>query len=240
MATFLFWNIKREEIQDIITTACKEHAVDVLILAECDFDPASLLLRLNSTADPYAPTYLLPFNPSDRLKFVTRYPIDSMEVILDDGGVAIRKVRPPVGREVLLIAVHLPSKLHRTEKEQLLYGTRVAEAIRDAEAAAGHSHSVVIGDFNMDPFEDGMIAAGSLHGVNAKNTALEISREVDGVVQQYFYNPMWSRLGDESDGPPQELITIEVDQFRASGIPLTKFSFGHPCCHPTLDRLLGY
>jgi hypothetical protein len=199
MTNFLFWNVGQKSIADEIALACHENDVDVLILAECPLPPVLLLLKLNVGASQ---VYIAPFNASPRLAFFIRYPNSSFRPLLDEGGVAIRQIQPPVGVEVLLVALHLPSKLHRSATEQTLFAVRVADFIRDAEARAGHSNSLVIGDLNMDPYEDGMTAAVGFHGVMDKSIALQLARTVDGEKRNFFYNPMWNRLGDETSGPP--------------------------------------
>ena len=83
-----------------------------------------------------------------------------------------------------------------------MHAVRVADAIRDAEDRVGHENSLIMGDLNMDPYEDGVTAADCLHGVMDKNIALQFARTVDGKSRTFFYNPMWDRLGDETNGPP--------------------------------------
>jgi hypothetical protein len=201
MASFLFWNVRGKELLDEIATASLENEVDVLILAEYPFNPvsASLLEKLN--VGPRV--YTCPFDPSPKLTFVSRYPVGSLTPIYDEGGISIRQVTPPLGLEVLLVALHMPSKLYMSKEEQAINSVRLAEAIAAAETKVGHANSVVIGDLNMDPYEDGMVSADGLHGVMDKSIALELSRTVGGKVRSFFYNPMWSRLGDETThGPP--------------------------------------
>jgi hypothetical protein len=74
--------------------------------------------------------------------------------------------------------------------------------IREVEEETGNRNSVLVGDFNMSPFEAGMVSADGVHGVMDKELARAVDREVSGQSRSYFYNPMWSRLGDESEGPP--------------------------------------
>jgi hypothetical protein len=201
MTNFLFWNVNRNDVAGVIAVACKEYEVDVLILAENRSSTPHLLKAINQ-GDQGRATYVAPFELSPRLTFITRYPLACLQPVLDDGGIAVRRLRPPIGVELLLIALHLPSKLHRKEVEQTLYSTRLADLVTDLERQAGHSNSLVIGDLNMDAFEDGMVAADGFHGVMDRTIARKISRTVDGKLRKFFYNPMWSRYGDETDRPP--------------------------------------
>jgi hypothetical protein len=122
--------------------------------------------------------------------------------VFDDGQVSIRNLRPPIGAQVLIAAAHLPSKLHSDDQNQYFRIRRLRADLEDAEARVGHRNSIVIGDLNVNPFEDAMIAADGLHGVMDKEVARRGPRTVDGRTWDFFYNPMWSRLGDESKGPP--------------------------------------
>jgi hypothetical protein len=199
MTNFLFWNTKRSDLSALVVTACREHEIDVLILAECGFATVSLVEALNERND--GGTYLAPFDLPTRLKFISRYPPGSVSMVHDDGGIAARRLRPPKGVELLVVGAHLPSKLWRTRHEQAHYARDVVQKIRDLEVKMGHTNTVVIGDLNMDPFEEGMLAADGFHAVMDQSIAMKISRTVDGKERDFFYNPMWGRFGDETHGP---------------------------------------
>lgn len=174
--------------------------MDVLILAEYKSSLVPLLQELNENNER---VYIQqPYNLSERLVFISRYPVGAIHSVHDDGGIAVRSVRPPIGIEILLFAVHLPSKLHRSAAEQTIFAIRISAAIRECEERVGHANSLIIGDLNMDPFEDGVVAADGIHAVMDKTLALEVSRVVDGEERRYFYNPMWNYLGDDTAGPP--------------------------------------
>jgi hypothetical protein len=70
------------------------------------------------------------------------------------------------------------------------------------EKQIGHSRTIVIGDFNMNPFEAGLVSSEGFHATMARSIAGRKSRTVLGEVRHFFYNPMWSLLGDCSPGPP--------------------------------------
>jgi hypothetical protein len=121
--------------------------------------------------------------------------------VFDDGRVSIRNLRPPNSVEVLIVAAHLPSKLHSDDQDQSYRIRQLREDLEAAEGQVGHRNSLVIGDLNVNPFEDAMVAADGLHGVMDKRVAQRLPRSVNGRSCDFFYNPMWSRLGDESKGP---------------------------------------
>jgi len=146
MVNFLFWNIRGKDLRAELKQLCYERDIDILILAECDLGIASLLEALNESSTQ---TYVAPFNPSDKLIFITRYPMGALVPVSDDGGISIRRLSPPIGIDVLVIALHLPSKMHQKGVEQAMYAVHVGNAIAEAELTIGHDRSLVIGDLNI-------------------------------------------------------------------------------------------
>lgn len=201
MATILFWNINKKRLFREIKSLCDENEVNILILAEAkpDISDAEVLLALNSDREN---VYIAPFNPSPRLSFFFRYPAESIGLVADEGGIAIRTISPPIGIEILLVALHLPSKLYMTEDDQKFQAVRVSQLIQEAESKVGHTRSLVIGDLNMNPFEAGIVGADGLHAVMTQTIARKHSRKVQGKDRLFFYNPMWGRMGDSSIGAP--------------------------------------
>ena len=111
-------------------------------------------------------------------------------------------MEPPGKVEVLLVVVHLASKLYRNETDQTALAGRVRVDIEEAEARRQHCRTVVVGDFNMNPFESGVVGSEAFHAVMCREVASKGSREVAGQERFFFYNPMWSLFGDRSVGPP--------------------------------------
>lgn len=79
---------------------------------------------------------------------------------------------------------------------------RYANYIRRTEEVLRHKRTVVVGDLNMNPFEDGVIGTEGFHATMCRRIASKRGRRVHGEHYDYFYNPMWSLLGDYPDGPP--------------------------------------
>lgn len=199
MASLMFWNVGRQEAGDAIADLCREHEVDVLLLAEVTTRTTALLRHLNDTGR----AKYREFRPAQsRVRVFTRYPRGALSSVFDDGHVSIRSLRPPTGLPILIVAAHLPSKLWTTEGDQYYRLRQLRQDITRAETHAGHQNTIVIGDLNVNPFEDAIVAADGLHGVMDKRTAQRPARTVRDRSWDFFYNPMWSRLGDESSGPP--------------------------------------
>jgi endonuclease/exonuclease/phosphatase family metal-dependent hydrolase len=59
--------------------------------------------------------------------------------------------------------------------------------------------TVLVGDFNMDPFSTPMVAATGFHGVRNKSIAHREARSIEARSYRFFYNPMWSFLTNAQD-----------------------------------------
>ncbi len=201
MAVFLFWNVNRKAIAREIALLCKHHDVDVLILAEADFTDFDLQRNLREETQH---VYTALYNQlSSRLRFFFRYAPEAISLVHDiPSRLSIREIHPPSGNSILLAAVHLASKLYADRSDQSYQARLVTRAIEEAEASVGHRRTLVIGDFNMNPFEDGLVDADAFHSVMTQAIAQKAVRTVAGTKRSFFYNPMWGKLGDGSEGPP--------------------------------------
>jgi endonuclease/exonuclease/phosphatase family metal-dependent hydrolase len=117
----------------------------------------------------------------------------------------------------LLVAIHWKSLMWRTKGSQDGALFELSRMIMEVEKARGHDRTVVIGDLNSEPYYDGMISSSGMHAVMSRAVASRGSREVSPFgASPFFYNPMWSLYGDESDGPPGTYFrqgTEELTQF---------------------------
>jgi len=197
--TFLFWNINNKPLHRHIRELVDQHAVDVLVLAECNLSEATVLNALNTGK---AADFHFTRSECPALKIFTRFMGEYLEEVSHDTRVSIRRMRLPVREEVLFVATHLPSKMYTEDRDQELRCARLGQMIYEAEEAAGHQRTVLFGDLNLNPFEKGVVMANGLHAVMTKATASKRDRTVSGKRYRYFYNPMWGHFGDRTPGPP--------------------------------------
>ena len=197
MTTFLFWNINKKPLERIVVKLALEHQVDVLMLVENGSPSGTLLELLNESAVQYHLTFSL----LENIVVYTRFPRTFLDVLEEAKGLSIRRLRLPGQAEIFLVVVHFPSKLQWSSESQQLECTVLASKIRDLERREGHDRTVLVGDLNMNPFENGIVGAVGMHAVMTRETASRGSRVVRGSSYPFFYNPMWGRFGDTSEGP---------------------------------------
>lgn len=198
MTNFLFWNLCRKPLAERLSLIANKYSVDVIILAECEIAPGLMLETLNRQSSPmfhYCPGLC------DKVAIYARFNSDFLEPHFETDRITIRRLSLLEAQEILLAAVHLPSKLYAHELDQYEVSRHLAKTIRRAEEGAGHSRTVLVGDLNMNPFERGAVSAGGLHAVMTREVALRNSRTVQGTDYPFFYNPMWGLFGDGGEGP---------------------------------------
>lgn len=199
MATFLFWNIHNKPIMDHIVTLAHYYKVDVLILAESNIPKDTIRKALNAGQRQL---YFPDTGISNKIQIFTRYLHHFVKPMRDCGGIAIRQIKPPIGNSILLVAVHLPSKLYQTEDDQKFECVRLANIIAIEEEKVGHNRTLIIGDLNMNPFEQGIISSDGLHALSDSRIVQRGFRRVRDEDKLFFYNPMWNHFGDMSPTPP--------------------------------------
>ena len=196
MTKFLFWNLNKKPIPGFVCHLAHEQDVDVLILAECAFSKDGLLEELNREVAEYRYAW----GVSDHLVFYTRFHDGFLRPLAESSRVSIRRLSLPGCLPMLVAAAHLPSKMSYAEDSQVFESVRLSRMISEVEEREGHHRTMVIGDLNMNPFEKGMVAAaGGLHAVPSRRVARRGERTVQGEKYRFFYNPMWSHLGDRAE-----------------------------------------
>ena len=201
LVTFLFWNMMKRPLQLRVARMVAEYSVDVVMLAECIETPDDVLAALNANAPPM---FHYPRTRSTKLHVFTHYSRTAVADAFNDptGGLTLRRLELDGVPSVLLAVTHFPSRLNYDQDDQTLEATSLVGDIRDTEAIQAIERTIVVGDFNMNPFEPGMVGAQALHAMMTRNLARREERITHGRPYPFFYNPMWGHFGDRTDGPP--------------------------------------
>ncbi len=195
----LFWNINKRPLIDEVGELAKQENLDVLVLAECNYSHTDIINKLNSTTGGNWNKC----NDNIRVKTFARLDlkyIDNYKNDYDGPSWTVVRLKAPLQREVTIVGVHFPSKLHWDDLSQSFECINLINKIRKYEVDKILKNTILIGDFNMNPFEPGMIASVGIHGVKDKKIALKNFRSIQTTDYDFFYNPMWNFLGDRQ--PP--------------------------------------
>ena len=206
--SFLFWNVCRNETQRshqsmerVLADMAKQLDLDVLMLAESKaLDASSLLARLQQATDDHFSR--VPIQCEKVQVFVrqsTRNPPHFSPKFDDDRFSCIQWISPD-GHRNLLTVVHLPDKRNNS-LDELKYRLHYwLDIIRKQESAVD-GRSILVGDFNLNPFESPMTDAPLFNAVSSAKLAKRGSRTYQRISRPYFYNPMWNLLGDRAWPP---------------------------------------
>jgi hypothetical protein len=197
---FLFWNMDGLPRSEALCRMVKRHDVQSVVLAEPGLPVKELVASTSEAAD--AEFHAVRSN-TEKVIFLTTVSRKNVEWSGFDNSSRFAIFRMHFGRmDVLIACAHLISRLHAKDGDQTLEATRFVDSIVRVENQWDHRRTIVVGDLNMNPFDDGLIAARCLHAVPTKALAELGSRTIDGAEYPFFYNPMWNFFGDQTPGPP--------------------------------------
>lgn len=192
---FLFWNIrKNKNVFPILKDIFRTYDVDICLLAECPEDYQENADKV--IGDRYK------FHKgiaSGKITYIHKKNI-IVESIKDTDRASSKSVYVSQNR-INVIGCHLKDKCNYTEVAQRSFASFFCEFINETEKQEHNYKTIVIGDFNMNPFEEAMTSVLYLNSVMDKNTAKKVTRTYIGKQYRYFYNPMWKVWGHFQNMP---------------------------------------
>lgn len=191
---WLFWNTNRKtNINSVLKKMIVALSCDVIALAEYHDNINILLKELHNKKNNY---YYIDKIACDKIDIITKLKPSSIVHLTESEHYTIKRF-PHKNLDGLIAAfVHFPSKLRRGLTDLSIVGSRLKNDVEIIENTHKTDNTILVGDFNMNPFDEGMLGAGYIHSVPSMRVAKRISRKVDRVEYKMFYNPMWNLFGD--------------------------------------------
>lgn len=190
---FLFWNLNSKNLREEVHNIVVHHSIDVVILAESGIEQSDLLLTFNKQSDLFSSNH--PDSLCEKVQIFSKFAYTCIRPIEEDSRISVRRLELPKFENINIVALHLHDKIHNTSETQSENASLLAQKINRFEREYDDK-TIVIGDFNMNPFETGMVKANGLNAVMASQLVEKGTRTVNKEVYKFFYNPMWSLLGD--------------------------------------------
>jgi endonuclease/exonuclease/phosphatase (EEP) superfamily protein YafD len=193
----LFWNLNKKDLRRHVCDAAKAVSADVIILIEAGETSANTLNLLQSSVSS---TFCHPASVINRFQIFSRDLTLDLSEIYSGDRVSLRRLSY-AGTELMLGAVHVVDRWNWDQQNQSAQVGLLAAEIQRQENVLGHDHTVLIGDFNMNPFDQTMNMATGMNALMTAKCVERGSRTLQEREYRFFYNPMWSLFGDRTPGP---------------------------------------
>jgi exonuclease III len=185
----VFWNINRKSDVEIIHQLVEKSTPDLLFLAEC---PDEMVSKIDSSFPEIKPPVTPPkSDPKVRgFNISNIYQIDCVNNDFDRYWFYVVEKDDKI---FLLGTVHLIDQRNHDKHAQCRVARDAMEQIQRHETAmrSKTQNTILIGDFNMNPFDPGMVVADGFNSVCSLEIAKKRSRKVSNKDYTYFYNPSW-------------------------------------------------
>lgn len=195
---FLFWNAGKRYVDTELVELIVNTQANFVALAEYVGNGFDLIRLLSARGVNY---HSIPTVGCERIKIFTDITPSGIKHGREADRYSIKELQVPGMTPLLVGLVHLRSKLYANDGDQQASAMFFRNDIESAEAESGHKNTIIFGDFNMNPFDTGMISAISLNSLPSLRIAKNGSRFIEGREHSFFYNPSWNLLGDLDDTP---------------------------------------
>lgn len=192
----LFWNIAKHDLVNLVSECARRLEIDVLCLAECQgVDPRQVVESLGCAYRAINPSCL-----NNKVLLFAKDTVTLESSVFE----ADRFITCTVKCDSVsynIASTHLPDKLSDpkggSRKECL---RDIVAKLREIEDETSCNRSVVIGDFNADPFEDEMTEPDTLFSTVYRDVIASRSvRKKGGKMRHVMYNPVLMSLPKKGD-----------------------------------------
>lgn len=194
----VFWNVNRKALSGHIAEMAVATSADVVVLAEYGESAVTTRDRLACDVDS---SFFIPSSISDqRFHCFCRVPDLDLTEVHCGMRMSVRRMRLGAG-EVLLALVHGVDIRNYDPETRQSFVQSLADEIRFVKSQQQNRRVIVLGDFNMNPFDRGMNLATGMNAMMTRSCAAPGKRTFLGQQYDLYYNPMWNLFGDQTPGP---------------------------------------
>lgn len=198
MSQIIFWNVKKKDLTSFVCAIAASTNADVIVLNENSVPSIETLkaLQKNVSKDFYYPS-----TSSERRFhcFCRNHKLDMSEV---HNGLRTSVRKFQIGQnKILLVLVHGVDIRNYDPETRQSFAQSLADEMRLVKEQQRTNKLILLGDFNMNPYDRGMNLAAGLNAMMTKSCVERGSRRHIDTDYDFYYNPMWSLFGDNTDGP---------------------------------------
>ena len=231
---YIFWNIKGKNLFEPIVRLILENNIDIIALTETDLLDVHCLineLRLNNQD-----WKLVEICPVSDIKLLAKRDI---RILVHEESKRFSTYKLYNENDLYLLNVlHLDSAMYKDEYARSQKATNISQILRKTEESMFKNEeykTITIGDFNLQPYSQGVIGYYGFNATMSKSKAKNISRKVDDEQKYFYFNPMWKLMGDNrlvqgtyynnSDQQDRSMFWYTFDQLLIRPFLIDKFNW---------------
>jgi hypothetical protein len=221
MTTFLFWNVQNKRLDGHLVSLVRHHQVDVLLLIEHP-KPDDLLFSQLNTIRPFQRA--ITHNRFGVYVSFDRALMMRITPPTQNDRVDYWDVRVNKKNRLLLVLVHGLDIIKHTQARRSLFFERLHEQIGFIESELGHKQTIVLGDFNANPFDAIVGGVLGLHAIRVREVGGKHTRSVMNQDYEFFAIRCGLASGGGKSRRLERIITTAPTFTRSSGTCWTRWS----------------
>lgn len=179
------------EINDVLIKLIREYNISIVALAEYNASVKNLLNQLNDNGIEFTE---YPSKGCDRITL-----FGEKDINIEPARQSYYASIQIINNKDILCCVHLNSKMYSDNgDEREIVVERIVRDIQSTENELQTSNTVIVGDFNVNPYERECVNARYFHSLPIYTETKRKSRIVAKERFYMFYNPMWNFFGDHN------------------------------------------
>jgi exonuclease III len=195
----IFWNVNRKNLTSLVCDMARDTDAHAIVLNEWAAKSKDVLRELRSKVNKdYTIPPLIP--PEGRFQCFCRDKSLDLTEVHKGMRTSVRKLNVGSTR-ALLGLVHGVDIRNYDDSARQSAAQLLADEFRFVGSQQGHSRFILMGDFNMNPFDSGMNLAAGMNAMMTRACVKNGQRTFLEKQYDFYYNPMWGLLGDRSAGP---------------------------------------
>lgn len=194
MLNILFWNLKRNAIEDYIIDCIVENNIDISVFSE--FDGIDFIKIQKSLGKMYG--HILTVQDDRKVTLIAKTTF-RVTVVQQQNRYNIYHVKTAV-KDYLLAAVHLEDRRNYKSAERIETIKRLIADIEQTEELLKCSNTIVIGDFNANPYDEELLSKFAFNSVLFK-AIIEKSEltNPNSLKRKRFYNPILHYISEDTE-----------------------------------------
>lgn len=183
ISKMLYWNLEKKDLSAAILELTTLMSFDIVIFSETT---QKTRVALNSVLSPLGFKSRTNLSGNPRVALFDKYQ-DSNVIYFKEDLRYTSIIYNIYGEKFMVVGVHLDSPAsYPNVEDRYVLGRDEHSKIETNEKNYSVCKTVIIGDFNMNPFDKGMISELSFKATHCKQTAITSRSD-----KPYFFNPSW-------------------------------------------------